>query len=164
MTNLLSILTEELAPLREMYLSKVAQWSVIEFKNITALHTMTEEELLEKHGYEVTAGYSKGQTRVSPYIRETLSKTFHDYRDGLEAYLKSSNLKAEKHYENSLKKLELRIEKKEMDIQNLVADTKYSDVEANIEVTLTDGNQTVRARTIIASGPVQKPHYRYLVK
>jgi hypothetical protein len=34
----------------------------------------------------------------------------------------------------------------------------------NIDMTLTDGEKTVKAFTIIAEGQIQRPHYRYLVK
>jgi hypothetical protein len=37
-------------------------------------------------------------------------------------------------------------------------------VGVNINITLTDGDKTVRAYTIVAEGEIQKPHYRYLVK
>lgn len=69
---------------------------------------------------------------------------------------------AESHYENSIEKLAERIDKKKLNISNLKVSTSHIGV--NINTTLTDGIKTVRAFTIIASGPVQKPHYRYLIK
>ncbi|MFW6219974.1 MAG: hypothetical protein ACOC33_03965 [bacterium] len=69
---------------------------------------------------------------------------------------------AEKHYENSIAKLADRIEKKELNIDKLKVETSH--VGVNIDTVLTDGEKTVRAWTIIASGPIQKPHYRYLIK
>ncbi|MFW5795398.1 MAG: hypothetical protein ACOCV1_07955 [Bacillota bacterium] len=69
---------------------------------------------------------------------------------------------AEKHYENSIAKLADRIEKKELNIDKLKVETSH--VGVNIDTVLTDGEKTVRAYTIIASGPIQRPHYRYLIK
>jgi len=66
------------------------------------------------------------------------------------------------HYENSINKLAARIEKKGLNINKLTTVTAH--VEANIETTLTDGEQTVRAFTILAWGEINRPHYRYLVK
>jgi hypothetical protein len=66
------------------------------------------------------------------------------------------------HYENSILKLALRIEKKELNQDKLEMVTSHIDI--NIETIISDGKQSVRAWTIIAEGPVQRPHYRYLVK
>ena len=41
-------------------------------------------------------------------------------------------------------------------------DSTYLD--PNMSTIITDGKKVVRAFTIIASGAIQKPHYRYLVK
>ena len=69
---------------------------------------------------------------------------------------------AEQHYENSIQKLAARIEKKGLNTENLSVLTSH--VGVNINTTLTDGIKTVRAFTIIAEGPIQRPHYRYLIK
>ena len=62
----------------------------------------------------------------------------------------------------SIEKLAKRIEKKGLNQENIRTITSH--VGVNIETTLTDGNKTVRAFTIIAQGTIQKPHYRYLIK
>ena len=66
------------------------------------------------------------------------------------------------HYENSILKLALRIEQKELNQDKLEMVTSHIDV--NISTTITDGDKSVKAWTIIAEGPIQRPHYRYLVK
>ena len=81
---------------------------------------------------------------------------------GLKTYLEKQEQTAEDHYENSILKLADRIEKKELNQSNLLVKTAH--VGVNIETTLTDGEKTVRAFTIIAEGEIQRPHYRYLVK
>lgn len=68
----------------------------------------------------------------------------------------------EAHYEQSIEKLAFRIAQKGLNQESLTVTTSHIGV--NIETTLTDGIKTVRAFTIIASGEIQKPHYRYLVK
>lgn len=81
---------------------------------------------------------------------------------GIEKYVESETKKAELHYESSIKKLTFRIEKKGLKIDNLKVLT--SNIGVNINITLTDGEKTVKAFTIIAEGLIQRPHYRYLIK
>lgn len=81
---------------------------------------------------------------------------------GFDSYLGREMKRAEAHFESSLAKLSDRIEKKEFDIEKLRVFTSH--VGINIDTVLSDGVKTVRAWTVIASGPVQRPHYRYLVK
>ena len=77
-------------------------------------------------------------------------------------YLVKQEKRALNHYNNSIIKLALRIEKKELNQDKLELTTSHIDV--NISTTITDGDKTVKAWTIIASGPIIRPHYRYLVK
>jgi hypothetical protein len=66
------------------------------------------------------------------------------------------------HYENSIVKLAYRIEKKGLNLDKITVKTSHIGV--NINTWITDGEQTVHAYTIIASGEIQRPHYRYLIK
>ena len=79
-----------------------------------------------------------------------------------EEFVPRSVKKAREHYEESIKKLVARIMTKQLNIESIKTSTAYLD--PNLSITITDGEKTVRAFTIIASGPVQRPHYRYLVK
>jgi len=69
---------------------------------------------------------------------------------------------AEKHYDESINKLAYRIEQKGLNIDKIYVQTSHIGV--NINTILTDGEKTVKAFTIIASGDIQRPHYRYLIK
>jgi hypothetical protein len=69
---------------------------------------------------------------------------------------------AELHYEKSLHKLISRVESKGLNVDNIKIESNSIDV--NINLILTDGEKTVKAWTIVAEGPIQRPHYRYLVK
>jgi hypothetical protein len=83
-------------------------------------------------------------------------------RIGFDQYLEKEIKKAENHYESSLQKLTSRIQLKGLNVETMkiISGT----VGVNINITLTDGDKTVRAYTIVAEGEIQKPHYRYLVK
>jgi hypothetical protein len=83
-------------------------------------------------------------------------------RMGLDKYVAKQVELAAAHYENSIIKLAQRVMRKNLDLNNIEMQTSVMDV--NIETIISDGNKSVRAWTIIASGAIQKPHYRYLVK
>jgi hypothetical protein len=77
-------------------------------------------------------------------------------------FVKRSIEAAKEHYENSIVKFASRIVKKKLDTKKIKVKTAH--VGVNINTVLTDGNITVCAWTIIASGKIQRPHYRYLIK
>ena len=66
------------------------------------------------------------------------------------------------HYENSILKLAIRVEKYGLNVEKLVVNSSHIGV--NLDCTLTDGEKTIKAFTIVASGDIQKPHYRFLIK
>lgn len=66
------------------------------------------------------------------------------------------------HYENSILKLAIRVEKYGLNVEKLVVNSSHIGV--NLDCTLTDGQKTIKAFTIVASGDVQRPHYRFLIK
>jgi hypothetical protein len=83
-------------------------------------------------------------------------------QSGVEKFVEKQVKEAGEHYESSILKLSAKIEKKGLNIENL--EVKSGRVGVNFETTLTDGEKIVRAFTIVASGDIQKPHYRYLIK
>ena len=70
--------------------------------------------------------------------------------------------KADDHYSDSIEKLAFRIIKCGLIIENIKI--KNASVGVNIECAITDDIKTVRAYTIVASGVIQRPHYRFLLK
>ena len=70
--------------------------------------------------------------------------------------------KAEAHFSQSIEKLAARVAKKGLNVDACTVAAQYLD--ANLACTITDGEKTVSAYTIIAEGPIQRPHYRYLIK
>ena len=85
------------------------------------------------------------------------------WKTNLDEVLKRAKRDAELHYNGSIFKLASRLVKKGVIAENIKPiDSVYLDPNLNMEVT--DGNVTVKCWTIIASGPIQRPHYRYLVK
>lgn len=146
MRTLAEKLTEQTQELKTAYIHKTIEWSKEEYKRLKDFvndYNTNYDSSKEKKYYSLPACVVNMNGKVEDYTEIQVKK-------------------AEKHYKNSIEKLALRIAKKGLDESNLKMQTSYLD--PNISTTITDGNKTVRAFTIIASGMVQRPHYRYLVK
>ena len=151
-TTIENTLFSQTQSLREEYLTKTAQWAAEEYKRICVR--------CAKYAMRCPTDFSSKKeyyTEQKFYYNHCLMTI-----KGSEAYIVKQIKAAEQHYITSIQKLALRIEAKSMNHDTLSIVTAR--VGENIESIFTDGVKTVRAWTIIASGPVQKPHYRYLVK
>jgi len=157
---IIDLLKTELEPLRTIYHEKTEEWSKREFENITKLANLTQEQLLAQYGKDVTETY-----RIIPQnIKDWNAGCKETVDQGITTYLEKTWKLAEMHYQNSIVKLANRINNKKLNIKNLKAKTEYSRVDVNISTIISDGEESVRAWTIIAGGEIQRPHYRYLVK
>jgi hypothetical protein len=173
-SKLITTLKAETETLRVQYLALTAEWAAGEFERIrkVAKRPHPEWDKFATPGFVSTQQKTRfGRTFMTQdYDQGTnyrkacdaIHKAKNVIEKGIEAWTAKWEKHANDHYEGSITKLALRIEKKGLD-QNAIT-VKTAHVGVNIETTLTDGKQTVRAFTIIASGPIIKPHYRYLVK
>lgn len=155
MKNIIDILQKETKSLRDQYIKLTEEWAKDYFSK---LKTVKEVDFVNLRGWKNRGGnmeHTKASFSAWQNIRRIIDK-------GETSFIKSSVEDAETHYKNSIDKLADRISKKGLDIGNLKAKTSH--VGVNIETILTDGNKTVKAFTIIASGEIQRPHYRYLIK
>ncbi len=113
-------------------------------------------------------GYRKDNGRISQNAYDKFQSDTYKIRNhqvmcfDRKDYIERAFKQAEKHYFNSIDRLANRIQRKELNESNLTLKTSY--IDQNISTTISDGDKTVRAYTIIACGDVQRPHYRYLVK
>lgn len=150
MKKLITILKQETKSLKIQYVVQIETWAKKQYiKNI------------ERRNNYYSKTCSDFITK-SEYYKE--SKWVHNspYWTFTEEFVDRSIEKAKQHYEYSIEKLALRIEKKELNENKLKVVTSHIGV--NINTTITDGDKTVNAFTILAYGEVQKPHYRYLIK
>lgn len=166
---IIDLLKVELEPLRIAFHEKTQIWAGEEFERITKIANMSEEEIMKKWGKEKEVReYQFSEPKIKKYvpmdIRYWIEGCKNTYLDGIDKYREDAKKKAESHYQSSLIKLAYRISEKGMNIDKIKAKTEFSNVDVNISTVLTDGDINVRAWTIIASGPIQRPHYRYLVK
>ena len=156
MNTLQKTLRQETETLKTQFIDFTKNYATTEFNTLVK---MTYDEVNEKWGYFNIKWNRYSQSKKAYAIWNKIS-TMKYY--GLEVYVNKAIKQAEEHYEISIEKLALRIEKKQLNVENLNCVTSH--IGRNIETTLTDGNKTVRAFTIIAEEEIQKPHYRYLVK
>lgn len=167
--NLTELIKNETADLLTEYLVQVRVWSNTEFKSI--------EKKLEtpRRTYGSFFDHLTPEERRNAWATRTAEahcahrsyNTAYDsaeriLRNGLEKFVERAEKLAIEGYESACAKLADRIIKKGLNTESITIKTARLGV--NIETTFTDGEKTVRAFTIIASGAVQKPHYRYLVK
>ena len=150
MTNLINKLTEQTQELRAAYILRTKEWASEEFERLLAFKKDFQEERDANKRWKMEKKYY------------SLPYTITAYQPNKEGFIADQISKAEKHYASSIEKLAYRIQNKGLNENSLEMTTSYLD--PNISTTITDGEQTVRAFTIIAGGPVQKPHYRYLIK
>ena len=148
--NLIEILKEETGSLKIQYISMTREWAEKELQR--------KIQRQKRYSTSLSSNYP---SKDSYYKEQRFCHTAPAWFFTPE-FIDKMAIEAERHYEDSIIKLAARILKKELVIDNLKIKTAHIGV--NIETTLTDGIKTVRAFTIIASGAIQRPHYRYLIK
>ncbi len=148
MNKLVDTLKSQTASLRTQYLELTKTWAEREFLE---LRQWAKEYDSGTYGFGEA---SKKWARLPHYIVNSYGT--------VEQHVEKMLTNAEKHYDASIEKLAYRILLKGLDPESIQLETSHIGV--NIETTITDGRNTVRAFTIIAGGYIQKPHYRYLIK
>ena len=153
MINLLLVqaLRTETEAIKNSYMAQISDWARQEFQNIVKLKNDFQSSVFASRSTE----YYKAQKFL-------YSKGYSIIYSGIEKFVEKQVKEAGEHYESSILKLSAKIEKKALNIEKL--EVKSGRVGVNFETTLTDGDKIVRAFTIVASGDIQKPHYRYLIK
>ena len=168
--NIIEILRRETTQLYEDFLKATEKYAKEYFEHITKELAKPMESWYEQYRIKYIKdekGNLKpdfvGLNRDDYYrMRDVYNKYLAIKNQGYEKLLEKELKYAKEHYESSLNKLTARIKQKDLDYKNLQVRTAR--IGRNIETTFTDGKQIVRAWTVIAKGPIQRPHYRYLVK
>lgn len=174
MKNLINQLKKETQGLKKEYIQKTESWSDRYYKLVMAKLSWKDEDWCNHLGVTPEIhnagrvsefkGFPKGffNTEKSRTLHRMQSEVDKLYRMGVQEFKRRAVVEAESHYESSILKLADRLVKKGLNTESI--SIIYSQIGVNIEITITDNKKTVRAWTIIAEGPVQRPHYRYLVK
>lgn len=156
--QLITLLQKETESLRVQYCEMVRNWATEEFARLEALANSpypVYREFVKDHNDHKGAKAFHRACDARAAANRTVEK-------GITEFVLKQVTAANEHYQDSIMKLANRIKERELNQSKLTVKTAHIGV--NIETVLTDGEQQVRAFTIIASGPIQKPHYRYLVK
>ncbi len=133
------------------------------FQEIKAL---TYDELVARYPQAFQNRYTKEQnvilSKEGNRVRQNANRAI---RMGLDVFLLQAVDKARNHYAAANAKLAYRLRDKGIkDIYNISVYSEKIDRAGNIEIRIDFEDKTVRAWTIIASGPIIEPHYRYLIK
>jgi hypothetical protein len=177
--DLIAILRNETQSLKEQYIQLTKEFATKKFELSTKLWGMNIIQMYDhfKIKYKMVPGgfrtkdgpTERPETERTPdnreqirYMDNQMSEARKIHSMGYPAFEAKEIKFAEQHYEDSLKKLASKIESKGLNIPNLKVTSGH--VGVNFNTILTDGVKTVRAWTIVASGEIQRPHYRYLVK
>jgi hypothetical protein len=175
MDKLLNILRTETTSLKEQFLKMTKTWCEKKYEDLCEKSKWSEKRWCEHFGltpelknkhlptssfYSFPSGFYNTKDSVTyRRMRDEIRKVFSM---GKEKFIEKELKKSEDHYESSLLKLKERILKKGLVIDNMKI--VNGSVGVNINMTLSDGEKSVKAFTIVAEGEIQKPHYRYLVK
>lgn len=175
MKQLIETLRTETQTLKETYFEMTKKWAESYFERIMLRKNWKEVDWCKYFGLTPELknkglGSCEFYSFPDGFYNTRDAREYQKYRNeisslnsmGVEKYKEKELKKAQLHYESSLLKLAARIDKKGLNIKNMKIVT--GNVGVNIEMTLSDGEKSVRAWTIIAEGIVQRPHYRYLVK
>lgn len=178
MENLKNKLSVQLQEFKAAYLAKTKVWAQQEHQRMVAMSKWSEEQwcnylgctprIVEKDPER--PWLLTGTFFPKNFYNTYQSRTYYNLvrkasgiaRMSCENFVRKEEKCAEISFENSLEKLVSRIENKGLNQEKLEVTSSYLD--PNLNCTITDGEKTVKAWTIIAQGPIQRPHYRYLVK
>jgi hypothetical protein len=164
-TGLIDTLKKETESLRIQYIEMTQVWAV---KDFNALVKFATDYNGGKFLIVNARGRSENDSQASkkyhglPHHVSCRQSLVMQGQDPVQIHIDRAVAMAERHYAQSIEKLAIRITKKGLAQWNLRVGTSHIGV--NIETILTDGIKTVRAWTIVASGQIQRPHYRYLIK
>lgn len=161
MKNLIAQLTKETSTFRAEYMKQYEEYVRAEYISTSEKYGNTCNGLSEKMEEELNLNCSIQNSsehfRKYQKVENIISAVCHWFDEEIAKEVR----KAEKTFDAKIEKLAFRLEKK--GFKNTVkVSGMYTD--GDLSCTITDGEQTAHAYTIIASGPVQRPHYRYLVK
>lgn len=172
MDKIIKILETKTESFKATVIVLTREWAANNYETVSARKSFNEVQWCELLGITpAVSRFSNGKLGFPDnFYNSSDSRTFNRLQTeaykisamGKDAYIAKEEANANNHFATSLAKLAFRIQSKDLNFNNL--DVQALHVNVNLEITISDGVKTVRAFTIIASGPVQRPHYRYLIK
>lgn len=172
--TLVEILKEKTEELHIAYIEHVTKWAHRTFQHIVAELAKPMTEWWDRYGVKWDMSVSKyavDQTpRANPLnynrayykCKSAYENAFATVKGGEANFVAQEVKEAELHYADSISKLAYRLQQKGVTVPNMKIVTAR--VGINLEITITCNGVVTRAWTIVAEGPIQRAHYRYLVK
>lgn len=174
--SLIPQLRKKTTELFDIFVYKRKLYAEKYYKYCEELSKLNDAEMREKFG-EVKVIYNfyftafvdgksirtNERMELSEYGKKEINNARNTVRKNLEEYIASEEKAAKEHYEKSLIKLADRLNKKGVTVAKEL-EIVSGFLGQNFEITIKHDEGVVRAWTIIAEGPVQRPHYRFLVK
>lgn len=170
--KLVDELFKHTSDLKAAFIEKTKEYAVERFADCEQKMKRTEAQWLKAFNIEYTVVNKYGNPNYHEYNHRLVaaqemgrSKIISQevVRMGLDKYKASKVKQAEEHYTESIMRLAKRLNDK-----GITANSKFTITSAkvgvNFECYIHHESGITKAWTIIASGPIQQPHYRYLVK
>ena len=136
------------------------------YSRFEELHAMTYEQWVAKYPQKYISRYDGAESTIlskdGSRLRYNAARAI---RMGRTAFVTKSEDNARQHYIDSTIKLADRLRRKGVtDSVVMHITSERIDIAGNIAINIYFDDQTVKASTIWAHGPIQSPHFRYLVK
>lgn len=174
--KLFDLLVQNTQDLYNEYIKRTEEFAISYFNQMAERNRWNEKQWADFLGVGVRVA-NKGKltefiTFEEGFYNTKKSRVYRSKRNecsvvskrGLQAQIDYELNKAEIHYQDSIKKLNDRLIKKGVPEGSENVIISNARVGVNLEITIQFNDIKVRAWTVVASGPVQRPHYRYLVK
>jgi hypothetical protein len=174
-SGLIEKLKNSTIDLKHEYVAKCKAWESENFKKkekwLKLIKSLSLEELYKKFDISFTKKESCGseiftinKDRANLVTLNANIRLAEIYlAKGFEKNISKAEQAAITHYENSIVKLAYRLTEKGI-TDNSEIKIESGKVGQNFECFIISGDIKIKAWTIIAEGPIQKPHYRYLIK
>lgn len=159
-------LKKETVSFKKEYLERMKNYVTRDFDNTIEMYGEYEhDDWMSEFGREVKMYGGRTTKRINKDGERLRSKT-NSFKRILNKGMKESHIQGEvdkysDDFDMKLSKLAFRMDKKGFK-NNIKVTSEH--VGVNFNCWVTDGEKTAHAYTIIAEGPIVRPHYRYLVK
>lgn len=153
-----NILLKDMVVFHDAYIAKVTKWANMQYPKIIEIKNETKAQL-EKLPKDVK--YNVWRPLKNKYDRAVALLTRFDT---IEKYVEWNVENAENQYMSDINSVVERIRKRELDYDNLKVVNVFEDPKF-FEMTITDGNQSLHARSIWAAEYSEKvtAHYRFII-
>jgi hypothetical protein len=163
MKDLVKIIRHQTQPMLGAYVENTEKWADAYFETQLKKSKFSNSEWAKYMGYKdgkfPSNFYNTPKAKELDKLQKETSSIVRLRKD---EFIRKERQNAINHYENSVRKLIIRIEKKNLDLNNIKIES--GTLSDNLNITISDGVKITKASTIFVYGNIQKPHFRYLVK